>query len=111
MEVLLYPGRIVIDQVDQFLFKHIMPCEKLPDDHASYLPVRTIEGCLPGVVCAPPVGIGHVLLEHGTVIHECIVPLPRIVFIEGFFYKGEDLPITNILPILEEEVDEHPPDI
>ena len=78
------------------------------EDFPAYLPVGALEARLFPVVHAFPVTCFTVLFQHGTVIHERIVPLPGVIPVEGLLDQGEELRSLTCSPG-KEEVDENGP--
>src|SRR4030067_906129 len=65
--------------------------------------------CILRVMGCFSVVILFLFCQHGSIIHECIVPLTGIRCIEGLFYEREYVCIPHILLITEEEVDKDSP--
>ena len=108
-EVSSHPFRGYIEPPHDFGFRETTLGDQGPEDHPPDLSVGTLKGSLFLVVSASPVWVLMHFFEHHPVVHEGMIPLPRIGRIKGLLHKGKDFGIPDSIPTMEKVVDKGPP--
>ena len=108
-EVSLDPFRVHAEPFRDLLLGNGRFRRERPENHPPDLPVGTLKWRLFLIMSALPVWILISFLEHYTIIHEGMIPFPRMGCIAGLLHQWEDFGIFDIVLLLKEVMDKGPP--